>query len=338
MRARLGGFHLAVDHHGAGRNLAVLGASGSGKSATLRLLAGVLPARDASMQIGLGGRDLAGLPAERRGIGYLPQHPTLLPHLRVWEQVTFGVGADPGLAAFWLDRLKLTELADRYPDQLSGGQARRVGLARALAREPRLLLLDEPFAGLDAPVRDELRRLLRTVLRETALTSVLVTHDPDDAALLSQETLLLADGAVLQSGPTRSVLTHPAGPAAARLLGIRNIGHGRVDADGVLESGPLRIALPESALATPAWDAAAPPTAVAWCVQPHDVRLVTAGGVAAEVEDVVHLGPVAELLLRLDGGGELTATMPGGQEPKAGERCRVELPPEAITVWPQGLA
>jgi molybdate transport system permease protein len=333
MRARLGGFDLAVDHHGAGRNLAILGASGTGKSATLRLLAGVLPSREA--EITLGGRDLAGLPAERRGIGYLPQHPTLLPHLRVWEQVTFGVGADPALAAFWLDRLKLTDLADRYPDQLSGGQARRVGLARALAREPGLLLLDEPFAGLDAPVRDELRRLLRTVLRETALTSVLVTHDPDDAALLSQETLLLADGEVLQSGPTRSVLTHPAGPEAARLLGIRNIGQGYVDADGVLESGPLRITLPESALATPAWENGKPPTPVAWCVQPHDVRLVAAGGVAADVEDVVHLGPVAELLLRLDGGGELTATVVSGQEPELGTRCQVELPAAAITVWPR---
>ena len=332
MTARLGAFHLAVDHRGAGRNLAILGASGSGKSVTLRLLAGVLPPQDAL--ITLGGRDLAKLPAEHRGIGYLPQHPTLLPHLRVWEQVTFGVDADPALAAFWLDRLKLSDLADRYPDQLSGGQARRVGLARALAREPRLLLLDEPFAGLDAPVRDELRRLLRTVLRETALTSVLVTHDPDDAALLSQDTLLFADGAVLQDGPTRTVLTHPAGPAAARLLGVRNIGLGHIDADRVLASGPLRIALPEQALATPAWEHAKPPMTVAWCVQPHEVRLVTTGGIEAFVDDVAHLGPVAELLLRLDGGAELTVTVPSGQEPELGTHCRVEVPAEAVIVWP----
>ena len=334
LTTRLGGFHLAVEYRGAGRNLAILGASGSGKSATLRLLAGVLSPRDAHSHITLGGRDLTALPAEHRGIGYLPQHPTLLPHLRVWEQVTFGVGADPALAVFWLDRLKLTDLADRYPDQLSGGQARRVGLARALAREPRLLLLDEPFAGLDAPVRDELRRLLRTVLRETDLTSVLVTHDPDDAALLSQDTLLFADGAVLQDGPTRSVLTHPAGPSAARLLGVRNIGHGHVGADGVLESGPLRIALPEQAFATPAWENAKPPTAVAWCVQPHDVRLVPVGGTGAVVDDVAHLGPVAELVLRLDGGAELTVTVPAGQEPDLDERCRVEVPAEAVIVWP----
>jgi molybdate transport system permease protein len=236
------------------------------------------------------------------------------------------------LAAFWLDRLKLTELADRYPDQLSGGQARRVGLARALAREPRLLLLDEPFAGLDAPVRDELRRLLRTVLRETALTSVLVTHDPDDAALLSQDTLLFADGAVLQDGPTRLVLTHPAGPAAARLLGVRNIGQGFLDADAVLESGPLRIQLAPSLVPS----GLAMPATVAWCVQPHDVRLVAAGGAAATVDDVAHLGPVAELLLRLDGGGELTATVPSGQEPEIGSRWGVEVPAEAVIVWPEG--
>jgi molybdate transport system ATP-binding protein/molybdate transport system permease protein len=340
MTARLGGFRLAVEHRGEGRNLAILGASGSGKSATLRLLAGVLAPHDA--RITLGGRDLAALPAERRGIGYLPQHPTLLPHLRVWEQVTFGVGSDPALAAFWLDRLKLADLADRYPDQLSGGQARRVGLARALAREPRLLLLDEPFAGLDAPVRDELRRLLRTVLRETALTSVLVTHDPDDAALLSQDTLLFADGAVLQDGPTRAVLTHPAGPAAARLLGVRNIALGSVDAEGVLESGPLRIPLPSSALpseqpasvSSASGSASASSVSVAWCVQPYDVRFVATGGIAATVDDVAHIGPVAEMILRLDGDGELTVTVPSGQEPELGARCRVEVPGEAVIVWP----
>jgi molybdate transport system permease protein len=156
----------------------------------------------------------------------------------------------------------------------------------------------------------------------------LVTHDPDDAALLSQDTLLFADGAVLQDGPTRTVLTHPAGPAAARLLGVRNIRLGSVDADGVLESGPLRIPLPSQTLPS------GPPLSVAWCVQPHDVRLVAAGGFAATVDDVAHLGPVAEMILRLEDGGELTVTVPSGQEPEPGARCRVEVPGEAVIVWP----
>jgi hypothetical protein len=120
---------------------------------------------------------------------------------------------------------------------------------------------------------------------------------------------------------------------AARLLGVRNIGLGSIDAEGVLESGPLRIPLPSSASAfVPS--ASVPSASVAWCVQPHDVRLVTAGGIAATVDDVAHLGPVAEMILRLDGGGELTVTVPSGQEPELGARCRVEVPGEAVIVWP----
>ena len=116
----LGEFRVDVAHSGQGRHLALLGASGAGKSATLRMLAGLLVPESGSVR--LDGVEVSGLPAERRGIGYLPQDSTLVPHLRVWEQITFGIGADPALGAYWLSRLKLDGLADRYPDQLSGGQ------------------------------------------------------------------------------------------------------------------------------------------------------------------------------------------------------------------------
>ncbi len=117
-----------------------------------------------------------------------------MPRRTVWRQVTFAPRAQPGLAAWWIERLGLAGLEDRYPDELSGGQQRRVAIARALAVEPHLLLLDEPFTGLDAPVRDRLRRDLRRLQREVGLSTVIVTHDPEEAALLADEIVVLDDG------------------------------------------------------------------------------------------------------------------------------------------------
>ncbi len=325
LAATLGEFRVEVAHAGTGRHLALLGASGAGKSATLRMLAGLL--RPETGTVTLDGVEVGGLPAERRGIGYLPQDSTLLPHLRVWEQITFGVGADPALGAYWLSRLKLDGLADRYPHQLSGGQGRRVAMARALVRQPAMLLLDEPFTGLDTPVRDELRRVMRTMQRDTALTTVLVTHDPQEAALLADEVMLLAEGRVLQFGPTQSVLAHPATPAAARLLGIRNLGAGHLTDTG-LQAGDLHIPLPSrlGAAGTPA----------SWCVRPEDVRLAEKG-FPARVLDVVELGAVTELTLELAGGGELAVTVPTGDPPEIGARTGVLIAPEALTVWPEPI-
>lgn len=324
LRARLGDFDIDVAHAGTGRHLAILGPSGAGKSATLRMLAGLL--RPESGYVRLDGQDVLGLPAERRGVGYLPQDSTLVPHLRVWQQVTFGVGADPALGAYWLGRLRLDGLADRYPDQISGGQRRRVAMARALVREPHLLLADEPFTGLDTPVRDELRRVLRTMQRETALTTVLVTHDPQEAALLSDEVVLFVDGRVLQSGPTERVLAHPASPTAASLLGIRNIGPGVIVEPGRLRAGGLLVELAEPGGSSG--------TRVTWCVPPEDVTLNDPDGHPAVVLDVVHLGPLVELVVGLEGGGQLTVVTPVGPTPGIGEPCRVALPPESVTVWP----
>jgi molybdate transport system permease protein len=325
VRATLGDFHVDVAHSGTGRHLAILGPSGSGKSATLRMLAGLLRAE--SGHVRLDGVDVLGLPAERRGIGYLPQDSTLLPHLRVWQQVTFGVGAYPGLGAYWLRRLKLADLADRFPSQISGGQGRRVAMARALVRRPALLVADEPFTGLDAPVRDELRRVLRAMQRDTAMTTVLVTHDPQEAALLSDEMILLVDGHVLQAGPTSDVLARPSSATAAALLGIRNIAPGVIDSDGVLRAGDLLVDL--------ATDVGPPGTPVTWCVRPESVDLTDPDGHPGVVLDAVHLGAVVELVVELAGGGELTVTTPPGPAPAVGQSCRVSLPTEAVTVWPE---
>ena len=219
LRLRLGAFHLRLDHVGTGTSLAILGPSGSGKTATMRCLAGLYGASPGSVRYGE--TEVTGVPIEERRIGYLPQGVALFPHLTVWGQLLFGAGAEPALAAYWLDRLGLAGLENRLPRELSGGQRQRVGLAQALSCSPRLLLLDEPFSALDAPVRADLRRELRQLQLETGISTVLVTHDPEEAALLATEVMVIADGHVLQEGARREVFARPTSPEVGAPIGHR---------------------------------------------------------------------------------------------------------------------
>ena len=200
----------------------------------------------------------------------MPQQPALLPRRTVWRQVTFGAGARPALAAWWLERLGLAGLEDRYPDELSGGQQRRVALARALAVEPRVLLLDEPFTGLDAPVRDRLRRELRRLQREAGLCTVIVTHDPEEAALLADEIIVLDHGRVLQAG-TRGGLPRAElarGGGAARGSPTRTAGAGgaRGDQQRRGRDPDLRERPGEEG------------SEVVWCVRPERLEVDRMGG------------------------------------------------------------
>lgn len=223
-----------------GETLAVLGPNGAGKSTLLDILAGLLaPDRGA---VTLGGRELtrAGavlVPPERRRIGLLGQDPLLFPHLGATENIAFGPrsqgrprGAARAEARDWVVRMGLSGLADRRPGKLSGGQRQRVALARALAARPDLLLLDEPLGALDARSAPEIRQLLRTHLRAAGVMSVLVTHDPLDAAVLADRVLILEDGAVVDRGPTAQVLAAPRSGFGAALAGL-NLVLGTVDAD-----------------------------------------------------------------------------------------------------------
>jgi ABC-type sulfate/molybdate transport systems ATPase subunit/ABC-type sulfate transport system permease component len=323
---RLGAFELSLAHRGAAAHLAVLGPSGAGKSLTLRCLAGLRGSGVGEVRIG--GERLGHLPAERRRVGWVPQDAALLPGRTVWQQVTFGAGAAPARAAAWLARLGLADLHDRRPEQLSGGQRKRVGLARALAIEPRLLLLDEPFSGLDRPVRDELRRELRRLQRETGIASVLVTHDPEEAALLADEVIVLADGRALQAGPRARVFSRPASARVARLLAIENLRSGELLAGDLLRSGGSELAICANGLRRG--------TRVSWCVRSEHVRLAppdSGSGRPATVLDVLDLGAWREVLVRLDGGLELTARTldAGGLAP--GGACRALIAPEAVTFW-----
>jgi ABC-type sulfate/molybdate transport systems ATPase subunit len=256
----------------------------------------------------------------------VPQEPSLLPRRTVWRQVTFGVRAKPGLAAWWLQRLGLSGLENRYPDELSSGQRRRVSIARALACEPRLLLLDEPFTGLDAPVRDRLRRELRRLQIEANLSTVIVTHDPEEAALLADDIIILNDGRILQSGSRESVFHRPASPEVATLLGIANAHRGSVLAPGLLSSGGSVVRAPTGELSEGA--------EVIWSVRPERVSPDPRGRYGARLLDDVDLGAVRELTISLDGRLELLVRAEVREQLRIGQQLTVEVPAEDINVWP----
>lgn len=322
----VGSFHLATSHRSTSHRTAILGPSGSGKSLTLRAVAGLLG--PATGPVWYGADSANRVPVEGRRVGYVPQGYHLIPHLDVWSQVCFGTDADTGLAAYWLGVFGIGELAGRLPHELSGGQRQRVCLAQALAARPRLLLLDEPFSALDAPVRSELGRELRRLQRQAGLSTLLVTHDPEEAALLADEILVVLDGSVLQAGSTAELHAHPATPAVGRLLGIANVVAGVCGAGQTLSAAglDLKVAVP----------GVAPGTAVQWCIHPEHVELGPGGSHSAVVTDVADLGSMATVELQLGDGLVLTARSrdPGAYE--VGQRCLVRLPPEAITVWAAG--
>lgn len=207
-------------HLPPGQTLALLGHNGAGKTALLDTLAGFLPAR--AGRIGLGGRELTTLPPEQRRIGYMFQTDALLPHWNIERNLRLGRGARADLRPL-LDALGLRPWLHLYPHQLSGGQRQRVALARALVGGPDLLLLDEPFSAIDPEARPALRQTLADLLRASAVTTVLVTHDARDAQLLGDQVGVLDHGRLLQSGATQAVFDRPSDLRSARLLGVDNL-------------------------------------------------------------------------------------------------------------------
>jgi molybdate transport system permease protein len=322
----VGSFRLTVAHRAASHRIAILGPSGAGKSITLRALAGLLG--PAAGEVRYSGQLVSAVPVEARDLGYVPQSMALFPDRTVWQQLLFAIGADPGLASWWLGTLHLGGLQDRLPDQLSGGQRQRVSLARALSHSPRLVLLDEPFSSLDAPVREELRRELRRLQNDAGLSTVLVTHDPEEAALLADEILVIDGGRLLQAGPRAEVFSRPASPQVARLLGIQNLATGVVTGPGEITAGTLRIAAGTGDLAEG--------TEILWSIRPDRITAGGQGGYGADVLDVADMGTYVSITAQLAGGPELRIRTADAAGLERGDSCRVDLDPEFITLWPAG--
>ena len=270
----------------AGEIVALLGPSGCGKTTTLRMIAG-LEQPDAGT-IEIGGRAVDTVPTERRGIGLVFQEHALFPHLDVRRNVAFGLRlasrADADARAEAMLRLVgLEALADREPHQLSGGEQQRVAVARALAVEPALLLLDEPFNSLDAGLRAGVRREVRDAIRDTGTSALLVTHDQEEAMSMADRLVILREGRVEQDGAPEAVYARPASAFVARFVCGANVFD--TTADGEVADTPLG--------ALTLLEPADGPIAVA--VRPEQIRIVDGEGVEGRVEGREFLGASAVL-------------------------------------------
>jgi len=371
-QAVLRGIDLEVP---AGSFVAVLGPSGSGKTTLLRTIAGFERPDEGTITIGGTVVDGVGIavPVEQRHIGYVAQEGSLFPHLSVRDNVAFGLPRRLRRRSE-VDRLieavGLADLASRYPDQLSGGQQQRVAVARALAIEPSLVLLDEPFASLDAQLRSSVRAEVCEILRRSATTAILVTHDQDEALATADLVAVLRRGLIAQIGTPRQLYQRPVDTELAMFLGEANLVEGISDgrtADTPFGRLPLHrptapvVTTPASTLVTaqvvttPASTLVTAPVTV--LLRPEQLILSTGGGTGIRARVVrteyhghdatVYLAPEPAIgrsapgagsvgqLVASDPGrpGELVARVTGGQliEPGADVLVSAEGPVQA---WP----
>jgi len=289
----LDGVDLSVP---SGRLVALLGPSGSGKTTLLRIIAGLEYADPGSGRIQFHGEDVTDVPAGRRKVGFVFQHYALFRHMTVFENIAFGLRVRgrrerPSKSEITdrvnklLKLVQLENLGGRYPNQISGGQRQRIALARALAVEPKVLLLDEPFGALDAKVRKDLRRWLRKFHEEIHLTTLFVTHDQEEALEIADQVVIMNNARVEQVGTPQQVYDQPASPFVYQFLGNVNI----LRAQALADAG-----------------AHVPRTATVEAngqvyVRPHDIEVVRyepgAPGIAAVLRYVHCAGPAAKLTL-----------------------------------------
>ncbi len=318
----------------SGELVALLGPSGSGKTSLLRIIAG-LEVPD-SGTVHFHGKDTTGTDVRDRQVGFVFQHYALFAHMTIFENVAFGLRVRPAatrpsesqIRSKVTDLLKLVQLdwlADRYPHQLSGGQRQRIALARALAVEPKVLLLDEPFGALDAKVRKELRRWLRRLHDEVHITSVFVTHDQEEAMEVADRIVVMNEGRIEQVGSPDEVYDHPATPFVLKFLGDVNLFHGRLDhAQGAVASaGASEVSY----------------------VRPHELQIVASaqdGAVAVTLTQTLTVGPNTRLeFKRVDDASDIDVELPRAEFKRLRESMALEpgatvhLLPRRITSFAQ---
>lgn len=295
------GVDLAV---ATGERLVVLGPSGSGKSTLIRVAAGLQ--RPSAGRVEIDGRDVTDLPAHRRGVGVVFQDAVLFPHRDVAGNVGYGLelaGIEPGergrRVAEALDQVGLTGFGNRAVPELSGGEAQRVGLARALAPSPRILLLDEPLASLDGPLRERLKTELRALFESLGLTVVHVTHDVAEAFALGDRVAVLRDGRVAQVAPPAELWAAPASLWVAQFLGMRNV---------VATERGVTIVRPEAVGLRP--------------------------GAGARVVAVERRGPTVLVTVARNDGVRLEAIASGLATWEVGEEVAVEIDPAGVIPLP----
>jgi iron(III) transport system ATP-binding protein len=325
-----------------GEFVCFLGPSGCGKTTLLRAIAGL--DIQTSGRVEQGGHDISALPPTKRDFGIVFQSYALFPNLTVAKNIAYGLENTRAKRAQvtkrvreLLDMIGLGDQAAKYPAQLSGGQQQRVALARALATSPGLLLLDEPLSALDAKVRVYLRHEIKQLQRRLGVTTVMVTHDQEEALTMADRIVVMNQGAIEQVGTPLEVYREPASPFVADFIGVMNFVAGTVVRDGTVRLGRTELACEA--------DGFAPGTAVTLAIRPEDivvqdVRGSQPNGVEARVEAMVFLGSFfrADLVSEAMGGALLRADLPVdlvrrlGIEEKSVLSC--VMPKERIRIYP----
>lgn len=313
----------------------LLGPSGCGKTTTLRIAAGLEP-----LQIGrvvVGGAEVARpgreLPPEGRGIGMVFQDFALFPHLNVLENVCFGIkGRDKAtrrdLALDLLQRLRLEDRAETYPHTLSGGEQQRVALARALAPKPAVMLMDEPFSGLDVRLRDAVREDMLSLLGDEGAATLMVTHDPDEAMRMADRIAVMRGGRIIQEGTPDDLYRRPADRFIAEFFSELNVLHADVEPGGQIFTPAGCLETQEIACGTP----------VEVLARPEAVRLGENGtnGHPARVVQARSLGPYGIVELAVEGQQcQLRCRVPRRALPAVGDTVGLTLDPEQTFVFPR---
>ncbi len=320
-----------------GEFVVLLGPSGCGKTTTLRVLAGLVEPTAGTVR--LGDRDITRLPAWRRNAGLVFQSYALFPHLTVADNVAFGLqmrnvpaAESARRIAEMLRLVRLEHLGERLPRQLSGGQQQRVALARAIAFRPDVLLLDEPLSSLDARLRQEVRVEIRDLQRNLGLTTIMVTHDQEEALTMADRLVVMRDGAVCQVGTQQDLYERPADPFVAGFVGRSSFILGRIEAPGRFRSaGGLELACPA---------ADAGPATLA--LRPERMRLAAEpqpgmdNDIAGVVEFVSYLGATIDVRVRLSSQERVLVQVSSNganRPPRAGESVRVAWPAASSIVF-----
>jgi sulfate transport system ATP-binding protein len=318
LEKRFNGFHAVSNvsfRVGGGEFVTLLGPSGSGKSTMLRCIAGLEEADSGLIEIN--GQDVTHVPVQERRIGFVFQHYALFRHMTILDNVAFGLrvqgvgkAARHEKARALLNLVGLSGMEHRRPSQLSGGQRQRVALARALAPEPKLLLLDEPFGALDARLRKELRAWLRELHNRIKLTSLLVTHDQDEAFELSDRVLVVNEGKIEQEAHPQEIFDRPATAFVASFVGETNHVEGVVD-EGTVAWGPFRFKAIHLKQGAPA----------RVLFRPNDVYVTSRrehGGWPGVIQSIQFLGANVAFAIRLEDGSLLNAILPKGVSDQGG--------------------
>ncbi|HWU64832.1 MAG TPA: ABC transporter ATP-binding protein [Ensifer sp.] len=304
------GVHLAVDGISLrirnGEFISLLGPSGCGKTTTLKMIAGFEQATSGAIRFD--GSDVMQVPAEKRDIGMVFQNYALFPHMTVAGNLAFGLemrklpkAEIQSRIAKVLEMVQLSSHAERYPIQLSGGQQQRVALARALVIEPKILLLDEPLANLDAKLREEMRVFIREIQRRVGITTVYVTHDQAEAMTMSDRVVVMFGGKIAQMGTPAEIYDQPASVEVAKFVGQVNLM--RMTVDAVSADGSMDLSGPFGPIRVKAIAGAAPGRSVTVAVRPEAIDLVALGeGRPATIVSSYYSGSLMDYRVRLADG------------------------------------